>query len=176
MWENCYYIGGSDGGLLDTPLGPVGAALCWEMIRMATVRRLRSKIDLLLAGSCWWTVPGRGLPLPKKALLGRLNLEMVRQAPVRMALLLGVAAHAGDFECSVPWLPGLRFRSHFLGETQIVNAGGKVLARLPREAGEGVVTAQIRIGRRDPTGCKFYLSGGEVLTHAHGPEPHRGRT
>jgi len=112
----------------------------------------------------------------RRELLGRLNLEMVRQAPVRMALLLGVAAHAGDFECSVPWLPGLRFRSHFLGETQIVNAGGKVLARLPREAGEGVVTAQIRIGRRDPTGCKFYLSGGEVLTHAHGPEPHRGRT
>jgi predicted amidohydrolase len=32
-WENSYYIGGSDDGVLATPAGPVGVALCWELIR-----------------------------------------------------------------------------------------------------------------------------------------------
>jgi predicted amidohydrolase len=40
MGENSYYIGGSDDGVLATPAGPVGAALCWELIRSQTVRRL----------------------------------------------------------------------------------------------------------------------------------------
>ena len=33
MWENCYYIGGQDEGVLKTPAGPVGVAICWEFIR-----------------------------------------------------------------------------------------------------------------------------------------------
>lgn len=154
MWENCYYLGGDDDGILETPLGPVGVSLCWEMIRGQTTRRLLSRVGLLLAGSCWWTLPGRGIPLPFKRTLARLNLETMRQAPSRMARMLGVpvvhAAHAGTFQCAVPWLPGLKYRSHFLGETQIVDSGGKILARMSREQGDGVVTARIQTGAREP--------------------------
>jgi N-carbamoylputrescine amidase len=154
MWENCYYTGGADDGVMRTPLGPVGAALCWEMIRTQTVRRLKDKIGLLVGGSCWWTLPGRGIPLPLKKALAEQNLTVMQDTPARMARLLGVpvvhGAHAGSFECRLPWLPGLTYRSHFLGETQIVDGSGRILARLGCEQGDGVVTAAIRTGAIEP--------------------------
>jgi N-carbamoylputrescine amidase len=155
MWENCYYRGGSDDGILKTPLGPVGVAMCWELVRTRTARRLRSKVDLLVGGSCWWGLPGPAIPLPTKKSTSRRNLEIMRDTPARMARLLGCpvvhAAHAGDLTCRMPWVPLLPYRSHFLGETQIVNAKGEVLARLPREAGEGIITAEIEPGRVEPS-------------------------
>ena len=155
MWENCYYRGGSDPGVLRTPLGPVGAAMCWELIRTQTARRLRGQVDLLVAGSCWWTLPEGKLPLPFKQSAARRNLEIMRDTPARMARLLGVpvvhAAHAGRFEGKMPGLPGLKYRSHYLGETQIVDAGGGMLARLAREQGEGIIFAKIRLGRPAPS-------------------------
>jgi len=154
MWENCYYRGGSDPGILETPLGPWGVALCWELIRTQTARRLRSKIDLLVGGSCWWTLPEK-IPLPLKKKLIRINRELMEEAPARMARILGVpfvhAAHAGSFECHTPWLPGLTYRSYYLGETQIVDGRGKILARRKQSEGEGIVTAKIKPGRVEPS-------------------------
>jgi N-carbamoylputrescine amidase len=155
MWENCYYLGGKDDGILETPLGPLGAALCWELVRTRTVNRLRGKVDLLVGGSCWWTVPDRAIPIPGKASAHRRNLEIMRETPVRMARMLGVpvvhAAHAGDFECRMPLLPGVPYRSYYLGETMIVDAAGEVLARLSREEGEGIAVADIQPGRIAPS-------------------------
>jgi Predicted amidohydrolase len=56
MWENCYYIGGQDDGVLKTPTGPVGVAVCWELIRSQTARRMQNRVDLIVGGSCWWDV------------------------------------------------------------------------------------------------------------------------
>lgn len=155
MWENCYYVGGSDDGILNTPLGPLGAALCWELVRTRTARRLRGKIDLLVGGSCWWGVPDRAIPIPGRKSAGRRNLEIMKDTPVRMARLLGVpvvhAAHASSFECRMPLVPGLPYRSCFLGETMVVDAGGEILARLSREDGEGLAVADIELGRIEPT-------------------------
>src|SRR6516165_10626434 len=57
MWENSYYIGGSDDGVLATPAGPVGAALCWELIRSQTVRRLndRAGFSCMVLARGWCT-------------------------------------------------------------------------------------------------------------------------
>ncbi len=155
MWENCYYLGGKDEGIIETPVGLVGVALCWELVRSRTVHRLRGKVDLLVGGSCWWTVPDRAIPIPGKKEVHRRNLEIMRETPVRMARMLGVpvvhAAHAGVFECRMPLLPGLPYRSFFLGETMIVDAAGEVLARLSREDGEGVAVADIELGRIAPS-------------------------
>ena len=155
MWENCYYAGGSDDGIMETPLGPVGVALCWELVRTRTVKRLRGKVDLLAGGSCWWSVPDRAIPIPGKKSAGRRNEQIVKETPARIARLLGVpvihAAHAGSIEARMPLLPGLPYRSYFLGETQIVDATGKVLARRPREEGEGLAIADIDIGQVAPT-------------------------
>jgi hypothetical protein len=78
----------------------------------------------------------------------------MRETPVRMARMLGVpvvhAAHAQDLECRMPLLPGLPYRSCYLGETMIVDATGEVLARLSREEGEGIAVAEIEPGRITP--------------------------
>ena len=155
MWENCYYCGGKDDGILETPMGPVGSALCWEFVRTRTVHRLRGEVDLLVGGSCWWTVPDRAIPIPGKRHAQERNLEIMRETPVRMARMLGVpvihAAHAGDFRCRMPLLPGLPYRSYYLGETMIVDAAGKVLAGLSREEGEGIAMADVQPGRIAPS-------------------------
>jgi hypothetical protein len=75
--------------------------------------------------------------------------------PTVMARLLGVpvihAGHAGDFECYAPWFPpGTTYKSCFLGETQIVDARGGMLARMRREDGEGFIVAEIEIGAVEP--------------------------
>jgi predicted amidohydrolase len=154
MWENCWYVGGSDDGILKTPLGDVGVALCWENVRTRTVRRLRGKVDLLVGGSCWWSLPDRAIPLPGKRSAGRRNLSIMVSTPARMARLLGApfihAAHAGDFKAGMPLVPGLPYRSHFLGETQIVDSDGSVLARLTHEDGEAIAVAEVAPGRVEP--------------------------
>lgn len=151
MWENCWYLGGSDDGVLETPLGNVGAAVCWELVRTRTANRMRGRIGLLVGGSCWWSVPDRAIPIPGKGSAGRRNLDIMIDTPARMARLLGVpvvhAAHAGDFRSRMPLLPGFPYRSFFLGEAQVIDASGMVLARLKKEEGEGLAVAEIAVGR-----------------------------
>ena len=57
------------------------------------------------------------------------------------------APHAGRF-AGESW-PGeaLPYRSHYLGETQIVDGRGEVLARKTHEEGEGVITARVVLGQ-----------------------------
>jgi predicted amidohydrolase len=57
------------------------------------------------------------------------------------------AAQAGQFEGLTPGNETVPFVSRFLGETQIIDGHGNVLARLAYEDGEGVVTADITPGR-----------------------------
>ncbi len=42
MWENAFYVGGSDDGVIETEDLSIGAAVCWELMRTQTVRRLRA--------------------------------------------------------------------------------------------------------------------------------------
>jgi predicted amidohydrolase len=149
MWEASYYIGGSDDGVLATPAGPVGSALCWELIRSQTARRLLGKVSFVVAGSCWRDMR---LPVPPEQADVQARLRnFVRQAPGELARRLGVpvvhAAQAGDFEGLTPGNETEPFVSRFLGETQIVDGHGNVLARLACEDGEGIVTADIEPGR-----------------------------
>src|SRR5699024_8873297 len=46
MWENCFYGSGNDDGVFDTQLGGVGAAVCWELIRTQTVKRMQNRVGL----------------------------------------------------------------------------------------------------------------------------------
>ena len=61
------------------------------------------------------------------------------------------ASHAGRFTCNSPWLPGVGYRSVYLGETQIVDGAGTILARLSHEDGDGVITAEITPGHVEPS-------------------------
>lgn len=154
MWENCYYRGGHDDGILPTPLGPMGAALCWEFVRNRTVRRLMGRVDLVVGGSCWWTVPQGWPPRHFWEWHHRKNLKVMAATPSTLARLLGVpvihAAHAGEFRASMPLMPGVPYESFYLGETQIVDATGVILSRMTREEGAGVVVSEVALGRTAP--------------------------
>jgi predicted amidohydrolase len=164
MWENCYYMGGHDDGILPTPMGPVGAVLCWEHIRNRTVRRLMGRVDLVVGGSCWWTTPRGWPPRGFWEWHHRKNLKLMASTPSTLARLLGVplvhAAHAGSFRASMPWMPLVPYESVYLGETQIVDASGVILQRMTREEGEGVIVSEITFGRRAPNmtlGTSFWI-------------------
>lgn len=146
-WESCYYQDGGDDGVLHTPVGDVGVALCWEMIRSRTAARMLGKIQLLLAGSTWWTLPDEAdADHPYR----KVNIDMLRQAPARLSRMLGVpvihASHAGPFSgFDSPELPDVPYDSVYLGETMICDARGNKLARRSMEEGAGVVMAEIDV-------------------------------
>ena len=149
MWENSYYIGGSDDGVLATPAGPVGAALCWELIRSQTARRLLGRVDFVVGGSCWWDL--RQPVPPQEAEYQSLMRALLRQAPSDLARRLGVpvvhAAQAGEFEGLTPGNESVPYASRFLGEAQITDGHGNVLARMAYEDGEGILVADVTPGR-----------------------------
>jgi len=155
MWENCYYVGGNDDGILNTPVGTIGAVLCWEFIRTRTVQRLLGKVDLIVGGSCWWSIPSGWPPRSFWQWHHRKNRTLMSQTSATFSRLLGTpvihAAHAGDFRASMPLMPGIPYASSYLGETQIVDRTGVVLARMKAEEGEGVIAAEIIPGRVSPT-------------------------
>ena len=144
-WENCYYKGGNDNGVLSTPSGPVGSVLCWEFIRSQTAKRLINNVNLVIGGSCWWTLPDDAdADSPRR----KDNLKMLQEAAPRMARMLGVpvihGSHAGRFEGFFsPELPDVEYNSEYLGEAMIVNAQGKTLARRAKADSEGVVVATV---------------------------------
>ena len=151
MWENCYYLGGTDNGILETELGNIGVALCWEFVRTRTARRLLDHVDIVVGGSCWWTLPEREIS-GYRSDLRKTVLEMMEETPGKFAQMVGIpvvhAAHAGDFEGETPLMPDIPYKSYYLGETQIVDGSGKILARLSREDGEGVILANIDLKKK----------------------------
>lgn len=170
MWENAFYAPGNDDGCLHTELGKVGAAVCWELIRTQTVKRLSDKVDVMMTGSHWWTLPDNWGAMFTKltAATRQYNRYLCENAPVELSRLLRVpvvhANHCGHFGTVSTCLPGttrgLRFRSEFVGCAQIVDGDGKVLASRAAAEGEGLVLANIELGKRgapQPLGDGFWI-------------------
>ncbi len=149
MWENCYYEPGSDDGVLETSLGGVGVAMCWELIRTQTLKRLAGRVGFVVGGSCWWDVP-YGSDSPELEAAREQNVALYEKTPPAFARLLRVpfvhAAHTGDFEGMTPGADELPYRSRWLGRAQVVDGHGKVLAAAAQEDGEAVVIADITPG------------------------------
>jgi predicted amidohydrolase len=163
MWENCFYVGGSDDGVLDVDGMPVGAAMCWELMRTATVRRLRGRVDLVLAGSAWWSVPLLA-PARLSARLEAANARTAASVAPAMARAVGApvahAAHCGQIRCGLPLAPGVPYRGHYQGGACIVDARGGVLAWRAAAEGPGIVVADVTVEPTIPTlesGPGFWL-------------------
>jgi predicted amidohydrolase len=160
MWENCFYAGGSDEGVFDTQLGGVGAAVCWELIRSQTVRRMLGRVDVAMTGTHWWTMPENWGGLVSRALapLEQFNRYLSENAPAEFARRLGApvlqASHCGSFRSRFMLLPGLPlaplYDTAFVGQTQIVDARGHVLAQRQAQEGPGIVVADITLGAVEP--------------------------
>ncbi|WP_162951485.1 carbon-nitrogen hydrolase family protein [Mycobacterium paragordonae] len=151
MWENAFYVGGDDDGVIQAGDLTVGAAVCWELMRTQTVRRLRGRIDLAMTGSGWWSIPD-WWPRTIFRRMERRNAATARQAAASFAGFVGApvlhAAHVGSLRCRMPWLP-LGYAGRFEGGTMIVAADGTVLAAA--DDGEGVVVADVSVGRSAPS-------------------------
>lgn len=153
MWENALYVGGTDDGVIDAGEVTVGAAVCWELMRSGTARRLRGRVDLVLGGSNWWSIP----PWPPRAYTRRAemaNAERAARAPAVFGRYVGApVAHgaiAGAFSCPLPELPVATYRGRFEGGAQIADADGRVLARRHGSEGAGFVIADVDARRSMP--------------------------
>ncbi len=162
MWENCFYIGGRDDGLLDLAEMTFGVSLCWEFMRSQTARRLRGEIDVVVGGSGWWSVP-EWPPSQRFERLEAGNERLALGVVPALARLVGApvvhAAHAGTLACRLPWTP-LTYRGHFEGGAQLCAADGRILAKRTWREGAGVAMAEISTTRTtplDPVPNTFWL-------------------
>jgi predicted amidohydrolase len=173
FWENNYYAAGTDDGLMETSLGPIGCANGFEWGRTRTVERLRGRVRLLAGGMHFPSFPTWRLTRPwfwdrdHQALL-----QYARETPPRMARLLGVPtvhpSHVGDFVMETPLVPGLRWPSICVGETRITDADGVTLGRLAYEDGEGYIAADVELAEprpSDPVPAGFWNSLLPVSVH-----------
>lgn len=163
MWENALYIGGEDDGVIEAGELTVGAAVCWEFMRSATARRLRGRVDLVIGGSNWWSIP-RWPPRSYTRRAELANAAVAARAPAVFGRYVGApvlhAAICGRFSCPMPELPLLRYRGHFQGGAQIADAHGRVLARRGAEEGSGFVVADVdprRLAPDEPVPQRFWL-------------------
>ena len=139
----------------------VGNAMCWELVRKRTDRRLlKGKPDIVLAGSGWYCAEPRTLAeiyggsIEYWEECERQNHREVIEAPVRLARMVGApVVHANLVGASesyrFPTGQGTIVRN-FCGESQIVDASGNVIARRAKAEGEGIVIGEVPVGHREP--------------------------
>lgn len=166
MWENYFYEGGdpADIGVLGIVDGiRVGAAVCWEFMRTMTAQRLRNQVDVIIGGSCWWSMPTGYIPGWLRERWEAVNSGNAIGCVRDTARLIGVpvihAAHSGSIHCPLPGLP-MTYDGYFEGGAAIVDAAGEVLAHRTAAEGEGVVSAEIVLGgqpSQEPIPERYWL-------------------
>jgi predicted amidohydrolase len=153
MWENALYVGGDDDGVIDAGPFVAGAAVCWEFMRSATARRLAGRVDVVVGGSNWWSVPD----WPPRRLTRRMetgNARTALRAPAGFSRLVGApvvhAAICGAFRCPMPDVPGIDYSGRFEGGALVAAADGTVVALRRAEQGSGVAIADVDLCRVPP--------------------------
>ncbi|MEM9122413.1 MAG: carbon-nitrogen hydrolase family protein, partial [Pseudomonadota bacterium] len=166
MVENAFYQAGCDDGLVQTGLGAVGLAVCWETVRTRSASRLKGCTDLLMTGSHWWTEPGWKAMRPLLDWFHTYNTGYMARTPALFARMVGApslhAAHCGPIEgkflLTSRW--AVENRSHLMGETQIIDREGTLVAQRGQDEGPGFVTASLEIGRcpqREAVPDRFWI-------------------
>ena len=173
LWENAYYKGGDDNGISTLSFGTVGMANGFEWDRSRTARRARGKVVAMLGGSCWWSFPDW---LPVRRWFARdhqYNIAVAREMPGRMARAIGapcaIAQHVGDYRSASPLMPKVPYDTLAVGESQVVERDGRILARMTYADGEGHVAAEITLAEPeplDPIPAGFWMAPQTFAVHA----------
>ena len=131
-------------------------------------------------------------PGPLKLLTSREHRiwkDQAKALPGQVARITGVpvaiASHVGPITGETPLVPGLSWPTTMIGESQICDRDGTVLARLSEEDGEGHVAAEIRIAEPAPAESvpdRYWIPRMTAITHvawhamnAHGSLSYRAR-
>ncbi len=193
-WEQHFYRGGDDDGVVrcDALGCTVGLMSGWEWARNGTARRVRAGgASLVLGGMCWPSMP-LTWPGPLHRWAEREHATWRAQAralPGQVARICGVpvahAAHVGPVRGATPLGPGIPWETQMLGESQVCDRDGTILARLTLEDGEGHVAADVDLrppAPLDPVGERYWIPRMSLTTHvawhamnAHGALAYRTR-
>lgn len=193
-WEQHFYLGGDDPGVVGCgSLGcTVGLMSGWEWARSRTAARVRAAgAQVVLGGMCWPSMP-LNWPGPLRWWAQREHVVWRRQAhelPGQVARLTGVpvahASHVGPIEGETPLGPGIPWRTEMLGESQVCDRDGRILARLTLEDGEGHVAADVELAAPTPREAipdRYWIPDMTLTTHvawhamnAHGALAYRVR-
>lgn len=131
IYEHYIYNDGDENNVLETPIGNIGVAICWEQIRYNTLKRMAGKVDFVLALSCWW-----GFSKNDPEVLQRINgenHEIALSAPIEMAKRLKVpvfhSSYNNDFTGVVFPKGDMPDTRTIYGASQIINRNGEVVSR-----------------------------------------------
>lgn len=137
---------GSDPGTFETRLGRIALLTCFDMsFPDSTLSAFESQPDLLLVSNAW-------LMLEHFPFLAGQSFDHHRVLPRALAMQLrvpvAVANLVGRTEAVVPGLPAFgggvfRFQTEFAGGSLVCDHMGVVLAERPRQAGTGIVVADV---------------------------------
>lgn len=152
MWENAFYQGAEandTGELGKIDNMRVGSAVCWEFLRSQTSRRLQGKVDIVMGGSHWWSIP-MNWPrfLTRKMELRNSNnfISAVRESARLIGAPVIHASHCNILSSRFPSIPRLTYQGILEGHTAIIDGHGKVLAHRGKEEGEGIICAKVPLG------------------------------
>lgn len=159
--ENFCYTYGDEKSCFDTPIGRVGIAMCWEMIRHNTIRRMLGKVDFVMAGSCWWNLckeDGEDI----YNMLSEPNKQLALKAPQNLAKLLGVpvihASHKSSFNGSSLFDETKMCTRPIVGMVQIINGEGEPLTILEEENVPDLILEDIELDTKLRTSHTVYQS------------------
>jgi predicted amidohydrolase len=135
--------GSSESGVLKNGALSIGSALCWELVRTRTAKRLKNQVQVVMASSGWWTIdPAGSWPgVSAAAAQSRWNdhRKLIDLAPVRLAKSLGVPVIHSNFCGANPGFNDLSFSraasGRYLGRSGIFGADGAVLVQLDEQEG-----------------------------------------
>lgn len=193
-WEQNFYVGGDDDGVVrcGSLNATVGLMSGWEWARSRTSARVRAGgAQLVIGGMCWpsmplnWGGPLRWWAQREHAIWRRQACEL----PGQVARLTGVpvahASHVGPVTGETPLGPGIPWRTQMLGESQVCDRDGTVLARLSLEDGEAHTAADVELGTPvplDPIPSRYWIPRMTLTTHiawhamnTHGALSYRAR-
>jgi len=142
-FEGWFFRSSSDTKVIETELGRIGVGICHDNNTGRFMRRLsQERVDLLLMPH---SAPR--ITMGPLTLAGDHARQLLRGLAGFYAEKFGVptvmanTAAGEDSWSSVPWVPLLRLRFHFVGQSTIASAEGNVCDQLGEQ--EGVVVAQV---------------------------------
>lgn len=136
--ERCVFAPTNDAPVIETELGRIGVAICYDNTRRETVDRL------LAANPDIWLMP-MSAPLLPYSLAGKSGkaryLSELRDSPAALAMHFGIpvamANKYGEWKPRMPgWFPGVS--SRFPGASCIADSDGSLLARADDAVGYAI--------------------------------------